>query len=75
MKSKQPDIEMWTYFFNLPEAGNQPIASKPGVLPISKGMHVRIHGKSEEYVVRATTLHLGHPDERPGLWVWLEVAT
>ena len=75
MQEKPPDVEMWTYFFCLSESGNQPVARELGILPVSKGMHVVVHGKTGEYVVRALTLHLGQPDERRGLWVWLEVTS
>ncbi len=59
--------DWYIYFYN--EEGKQ-IASEDYVsIPLYEGMVVTIHGSNAKYAVDGWRLHIGHPDEEPGLHV------
>jgi len=60
-----------TYFF---DTNKEKLGDCPGVLsiPLYKGMKMSIHSYNKEYEVVDWNFHLGHPDEKGGLRIFLK---
>jgi len=60
-----------TYFY---DTNKNELGKCPGVLPIPlyKGMKMSIHSYGWEYEVLDWNFHLGHPDEKGGLRIFLK---
>jgi hypothetical protein len=60
-----------TYFYDI---NKKLLGDDTGILPIPlyKGMKMSIHGYNNEYEVVDWNFHLGHPDEKGGLRIFLK---
>lgn len=61
-----------TYFVN---SNGDSLGDMPGLLqiPLRQDMQITIHGHSETFKVTDWRFHQGHPDEKAGLTIVLDV--